>query len=698
MRRSLRIALGLAAAFTPAVPLMASGDYGCEPTWSLFHRGYNRCGNRAVLSPGNDTRVNLLYLLRDRQGASSQGFTAPKREWSDRLLGASFFEWGDLRVVYYPPAGEPGTYPDHYGSRCISLASGTTAFTEALRANRQVPLAERGALEQAREGLARRCDAQGGSGLGAPSGVASAAGREFQTYLQAADAFYGEQWDAAREGFSRLRGSRDPWLAETAAYMLPRTELNAAQAASFDEYGSFAGPSQIDKAALVRAGTGLDGYLRAYPQGRYAGSAMGLKRRVLWLAGDAAGLTREYERLLGVVPAATGAASDLVEEIDNKLLLSPESRSAVDGPLLLATIDLMLMRPVEEGQPPAIGQMELAAQRSRFAGRDDLYGFVQANHAFYVRGDAREVLRLIPDDARRTSYPPLAFSRQVLRGMALAALKDRNEAGFWRELLGGAASLHQRPIVELGLAMNYERSGRLAEVFAANSPISDSSLREILLLNVAGPDVLRAQARSASRPKHERDVALFTLLSKQLRHGDYAGFLKDSAAIPAGSSTEGGLWDLRQQETIPLGLFRKGRWAEGHACPALAATAATLARDRSDPGALLCLGDFYRLNGFDELGSWPEPPATDQLGGTRTLFPGKAMARGAIYAAVIGDARATADHKAYALFRAINCYAPSGGNTCGGADVPESQRQAWFRRLKGEFGASRWARELRYYW
>ena len=69
-----------------------------------------------------------------------------------------------------------------------------------------------------------------------------------------------------------------------------------------------------------------------------------------------------------------------------------------------------------------------------------------------------------------------------------------------------------------------------------------------------------------------------------------------------------------------------------------------------------------------------------------------------IYAAVIGDPRATAEHKAYALFRAINCYAPSGANGCGGADVPESQRQAWFRRLKGEFGGSRWARELRYYW
>jgi hypothetical protein len=59
---------------------------------------------------------------------------------------------------------------------------------------------------------------------------------------------------------------------------------------------------------------------------------------------------------------------------------------------------------------------------------------------------------------------------------------------------------------------------------------------------------------------------------------------------------------------------------------------------------------------------------------------------------------ATADDKAFALNRAIRCYQPSGGNDCGGADVPLATRKAWYLRLKSQYPASRWAKELKYYW
>ena len=53
---------------------------------------------------------------------------------------------------------------------------------------------------------------------------------------------------------------------------------------------------------------------------------------------------------------------------------------------------------------------------------------------------------------------------------------------------------------------------------------------------------------------------------------------------------------------------------------------------------------------------------------------------------------------AYALYRAVNCYAPSGNNQCGGADVPQEQRRAWFQQLKRDYAGSQWAQKLRYYW
>ncbi len=703
MKRLVPLAISALALLLPSGQAGASGDYACQPSWSLFNRGY-ACANSAALAPGNDSRVNLFYLLRDRQGATSAGVSYPKREWEPRLYGRTFFDWDMLRETYFPkaPATDGTAGPDHSGTRCISLASGAAAFRTALTASRGLPTGERDRLVQARDLLVQRCNSTDtGFALGWPTDIKSEPGKAFLAYLQASDAFYAGRWDAARQGFAGLKPSRDPWLAETAAYMAPRVDLNASQESSFDEYGDF-DRAKADSAGLARAKSGFEDYVRRYAKGRYADSARGLVRRTLWLAGDAAGLSREYERLLAATPPTREAAADLVQEIDNKLLIPRDGIAMIDGPLLLATIDLMMMRESDNPDRPLITAAQIAAQGSRFAGRADLFGFVQANHAFYVGKDMRRVLQLVPDAARQPSFSPLQFSRQVLRGMALAGMNDRNEAGFWREMLGGADKLYQRPLVELALAMNYERGGRLADVFAPGSPITDGSIREILMIRVAGPEILRAQARDAGRPQHERDVALFTLLYQDLRRGHYAAFGDDVALVPGGADREGGVWNLQQQDRIPVGLFRSGKWSDGYPCPALSATAAALARNPRDYAARLCLGDFYRINGFDGYGEpdryFGPKPKPVALGDSGSRFPGKDMPRGAIYGAIIADAAAPAPEKAYALYRAINCYGPNGNNACGGADVDQSQRQAWFQRLKGEFAATPWAKKQRYYW
>jgi hypothetical protein len=50
------------------------------------------------------------------------------------------------------------------------------------------------------------------------------------------------------------------------------------------------------------------------------------------------------------------------------------------------------------------------------------------------------------------------------------------------------------------------------------------------------------------------------------------------------------------------------------------------------------------------------------------------------------------------LYRAVQCYAPSGNNHCGGKDVPKAQRKAWYQTLKTTFSGSVWAQRLKYYW
>ena len=48
---------------------------------------------------------------------------------------------------------------------------------------------------------------------------------------------------------------------------------------------------------------------------------------------------------------------------------------------------------------------------------------------------------------------------------------------------------------------------------------------------------------------------------------------------------------------------------------ACAETAATLARNPRDVKARLCLGEFYRLNGFDDFEQLDTAPKPDELGG-----------------------------------------------------------------------------------
>ena len=699
-----------------AVPsaLMASSDSSCEVSWKVSSRAFG-CESRAMLSPGNDTRVNMLLLLRERVQPGAAKFSYPEGGWESRALGHSFFYWGTLRETYYPQGDGGADGGDFSGSRCASLSNSADGFTAALAANKGLTAPERAALATARGRLDWACR-YGGSEVDPaalaegtppqpkwPDGINSPAAREYMAYLQAAEAFYAGMWNGATNGFSGLDGARDAWVREAAAYMLGRVELNAAQDKAFDDFGTYEGLEKIDREAVARGQAAFGAYLGKYPQGRYAASARGLLRRAMWLGGDIKGLARAYEAMMGSVAADKDAAADLVQEIDNKLLFAKGAPTAIDSPLLLATMDLMAMRPENTdkdggGPVPGLTAAALAGQDKAFAARPDLYGYLKASHAFYFGSDMRQVLTLIPDDSHQKAYTPLAFSRQMLRGMALAALKDRNEAGFWRDLLGGAEPLYQRPLVELALAMNLERSGKLADVFAPASLITDSSVRQILMQQSAGPDLLRAAASDAARPRRERDVALFTLLYKQLSRGRYAAFASDSALVPSGANLEGGLWQFQQQDEVPVGLFTRGKFSDGYACGQIAQTAAVLARNPRDVKARLCLGEFYRLNGFDDFAQLDTAPKSDELGGAPSLFPGTKADRGPIYAAIMNDASAAADDRAYALYRAVYCYAPGGSNSCGGADVDQAQRRAWFNRLKQEFPASAWARKIRYFW
>lgn len=685
---------------------LACAGGGFEGSYNLRSISYGFTGS-AMLAPGNDSRVNLMFLLADKQGLGTAGLAYPDSSYDYNENGRVFLDWRMLRAALTkaPAVDYSADTPPYAGTRCAGYAAGSAALAAAMTANAALPAAEREVLAKARaDGEAvckdatawdRRYGNQKGkpiaSGVAWPA-VASPAGREFLAYIRAADAFYAERFDEARSGFAGLARAADPFLRETGAYMLVRAEFAAAQAPAFDEYGSFA-VDKVDRAAAARGSAALAGYLKAFPAGRYAASARALQRRGLWLAGETPALAATYAGMIDSAPASATPLADLVEEVDTKLPYTTDAAVAGRHVLLLAMNDLVAMRDDNAGDggtpgdppKPKLSAAELDAQAPLFKGHEDLFGYLQATHAYYYAHDYRRVLQLLPDDAKRPSYANLAFSRQMLRGMALAALHDRNEAGFWQELIGGAKGLWQRPLVELALAMTWERGGRLDAVFAPGSPITESTLRTILIDHAAGAPLLRQITRQPALDPAERDHALYTLLANELGRGQFAAFVGDTALPLAGDKPE-------------AAIFTRGKFGDGaYSCAPLTTSVKALIARPDDAPALLCLGEFFRLHGLGHTGYVPDPPKADELGGYARGFTGRLLGRAEFYDRVIASPAARPEDKAYALYRAVMCYAPSGSSECG-PEVPKSQRKAWFDRLRSQYPGSPWTKKLRYYW
>ncbi len=133
MKRLLALCLaiiGLALAGTAH----ASADSTCYPDWKLKQTDYNGCSSTALLSPGNDTRVNLLMLLHDRHGAvgpaSKYAYDIPERRGE-----AEPFDWAGFAYKLGPSPGEAeddetGNFP--FGTRCMSNMAGSAEFIDAV--------------------------------------------------------------------------------------------------------------------------------------------------------------------------------------------------------------------------------------------------------------------------------------------------------------------------------------------------------------------------------------------------------------------------------------------------------------------------------------------------------------------------------------------------------------------------------------
>lgn len=719
----------------------ASFDFVCSPTWAIAGDRLLGCSNLPFLSPGNDSRANLQLLLADagrlrlpetlkstsgyEDGYAQVPFTLEMLDPANAEAAASESsgegeesnaenteaEQKDPRkenlTLALEQVGvqlEENGLAEHYfaegeGNRCrTNDLDSTQAFVDQLAGTEALSAAERKALADARVNLMTICgegDPQPEDVLPAAGALTSPVAQAFGAYLTGADAFYRGDFAGAGQQFAGLASSDQPWLKETALYMQARVALNQAQQDAFDEYG-IPDLAKIDRNAMTSAESGLKAYLQAYPEGLYRASARGLLRKVYWLLDDPRKFAAEYAWQFAQDEDSdqrnmSGRA--LIEELDVKLLpaLKPDD---VQDPTLLAVMDLIRLRKPGSDLSPTITLEQLQAQKQRFASQPGLHDYLVASWHFYRGGDAAKALAALPAADNQAPMSLLVFSLETLRGLALEATGKPDAAReLWQQLLARQPSALQRGQLELALALNLSRNGKVAEIFAADSPIRTAPIREIVLRNLASADLLRQQAKDSAAPAAERDNALFTLLYKELLFSDYAHFRQDLALLPnpAPKVEEGDTW--------AVGRFAwAGQSAPGeYACPPLAKVAERLEENDGDGLALNCLGDFVRTNGLDGFSLNSQPPA-DELGGSTTDFPGQPWSRLVGYQRTIDDPHASADEMAYALFRAVNCFAPAGYNTCDGQDIDKAQRKQWFQDLKKDYPGNPWAQKLKYYW
>lgn len=700
------IAFGLTAA-----PALASSDYAPPKVYALIQSDVDN--TVPFLAPTNDSRATLLMLLADAGLAHPHlPLTGDPKAKPDPYAAQTPLDLNTFSAVFddRPPASDDSSaFIDGQGDRCRSNDSGAQDYLAALKASRTPP-AEQAVLAAARNALACGDAAKASVKLTAGA-IRSASGKDFATYLSAAAAFYGSDFAGARTGFAALGNSTDPWVKEAARYMIGRVDVNAAQANAFGEYGELS-LKAVDSGDVAKAESEFRGYLHDYPHGSYVVSAAGLLRRVAWLGGNSAKLADAFGEMFDAASPKLRnvSAVDLAYEADNKLLSDSNAKPAeIHESRLLAAYDLMKMRR-DGGKPAPLSRAELEAQRPLFASQKELYTYLLAAYAFYDEDNAAAALKLVDPLTAAPHMSSVRFSEQVLKGLALEAThKTAAARAQWLSLIPLAEPVLQRPAIELALAENYERAGEIATVFAPDSPIRVPTYRETLLAYTAGPDLLRQRATATDGVAHERALALYVLLFKELTRGRYQAFLDDARLLPAKLPTDN-VYDKLGIGTDTPPALSDFSWAgekagDDFTCPSIQAIAAALVHNPHAERNLMCLGDFIRVENYEGFlrgdtpvtaPGVPAPPI--ELSSSKPQFPGIGVSRLDIYKGIISDPKAEADVRAYALYRAVNCWAPSGSNGCDSSDAPKSQRKQWFEELRSKYRDTRWANQLKYYW
>ncbi|RYY79450.1 MAG: hypothetical protein EOO69_06725 [Moraxellaceae bacterium] len=702
----------------------ASFDTYCSLNWSAQMKHYDICSNLPVLVPTNDNETNMRLLLADKQLAKID-VPASTPSWTEQY-GAVPFDASEFKLAIsnaVPSQRQQSSKPEPYDASWISLTeercrgndAGTMAFINQVNKDTALKPAEKKFLITQRQAITPQCDNALTFIKMQPEW--SALVRQYVSYINGTIAFYNGNYSAAQKIYGALMTVATPWIAETASYMQTRTAVENAYNTGLDEYGS-ASSAKIEKDVLTEAFDAITQYFKKYPKGQYSASARGLLRRLYWLGGQQRQLIDEFLWQFdhSQNPQFNLELMRVPEEINQRIFENRRFNLAnFKDPFFLATYDLMYMRKSSSEKYKPLSWNALQAQQDYFRTQPELYHYLLAIHLFLVQNKPDQALNYLPKGNPPARLTYLQLSQFVLKGRILEQTSHHDDAKtLWTVLLGSASAPYQHPMVELMLALNLQHSKDFAAFFTSGSLIQDSAIRAIIIKNAADANLLESVINSKSTSTQEKQAARFVLLYKTLNYQQYPQFVDALKYLPSNAAqyqaSDSAKDTFKTQPKFSVFLWKGTKINDQLSCPALSTLAQTLATKPTDEISLLCLGEFVRLSQFNWLNYNLESDyvdddnhATDSrdlnrpLGAGMRPFKGAAFSRGEVYKKIINTS-ANDEIKVYALYRAINCYAPAGENDCGGEAVDKTVRQNWFNQLKQDYPDSQWTKEQKYFW
>ena len=662
----------------------------CEPDFYLNGSDYNKCSNLTVLIPSNDNQTNMLLLLSDLGLANIKPPQADLDLWTS-TYGYSPFEGipsAENRIANQRTKTSDENHG--YEERCNSLTGGKANFIEQVKNNKSISASEKQVLIAERSKIS---ECSNKLPLLTINTQWSPTSRQYASYLNATIAFYNANFSTATKIYSVLSTVDDAWLKETSQYMLIRSSINSAYATGTDQYGSV-NLDQINKNLLKQFLDNITSYLKAYPNGQYVASARGFLRRGFWLTGRQDLLVNEITWQINN-PKSKYYNLDVKElpaEIDRRVFDSQYFNvKNLNDPFLLATYDLMQMRDsTTQGYQP-LSWAQLNVQKDIFKNQPELFKYLQAVQLFYVQKKPQDALKYLPESTDLNNH--LQLSQAFLKGQILEKSNSTQAEQYWAQLLNKSKNSFQRGLFETALS-NHLITKQDVNAFIGKKPrISQINLQKRFILYKANEKSLQSIIQNNEATTDQKQASIYTLLHKSLNQKNYVLFNQYYAYLPKDAAQYKNYESPEKYKEKPP--FSDFIWNGSSIttqikCSNLPTLTSQLEKSPKDPLLNVCMGEYMRssLQGFpyqmngENVEKSPSPDI---------------FTRGTVYKSII-KSNTHGDLHAYALYRAIMCYSPSGMNDCGDQDVAKTVRKQWYDQIKQEYPNTTWAKSLKYYW